>query len=83
MTKRGMDFPELDTSHAPAQAQSLLEVMQVWGMSRGHATKVCEHMMRLLGNATYPWKDLRNANENETRKMLLKMAEMGGGKLPS
>jgi hypothetical protein len=80
MKKPGISMPELDMTHAPAQAQSILEIMQVWGMSRGHATKVCEHMLRLLGNSMYPWKDLRDANTVETANMLRAMA--GSGELP-
>lgn len=74
-----METPELDARKAPQQAQDLLQVLQIWGMSRGHATRVCENMLRLLGDSTFPWKDLRDANEVETRNMLLAMAEKGKG----
>lgn len=78
-----METPELDQRKAPQQAQDLLEVLQIWGMSRGHAVKLLEHCLRLLGDSSYRWRDLRNANEIETRNMLLSMAEKGKGKLPS
>lgn len=77
-----METPELNPAKAPMQAQDLLQVLQIWGMSRGHAKRLCENMLRLLNDDTYRWRDLRDANETETRNLLLAMAQQGKG-LPS
>lgn len=51
-------------------ALEFLTVLQMWGMPRGKAIKIVEHMLRKLNDSTYPWRDMTNLNSEETRNIL-------------
>lgn len=70
-----VEFPTLDITHADAQAESLLECFQIWGMDRLHAKIVCKAMLRKLRDDKREWKDLRGNNRSETEAMLMQLAE--------